>query len=421
MCPEQENCRIKDLLPLKFRTQMVSPIQNILTKNLETICWVILPKTSQKMIVNLLMMVLIDLPIIKFTCQHHASGYVCCVWHLFFFFSLLLIEIIFIAKLLIIVNFLVLKHETQTPTFTQNLKVIKTTVFFIFSNLFCGSTRFSYPNTENYLGLRGWCPWNYLVWIGLKDGKKRLQITWTQCTSSQTKTNNSYNKPWNIFRHTQAGWELSENYTQAVVTVSTCIITAVTIYHSHNVCQVIQYNSVRQISLDCEKTAAKQTPTDKQTTIENTYISTTKQTQQFSLSPLFLQTYQSSLSHLLFPCSTNCPSHREGVPHHKQSGQTCWRPLRYSSTVLPLRRWGPAENPEREACPRHLCFQRVYPPLYNPLSSGSCLRYAGLTHGWFLWTLAGRVLHCLVVVLAEGIAGRGWWWRRICLAGNQWL
>ena len=32
---------------------MVSRIQNILTKNLETICRVILAKTSQKMIVNL--------------------------------------------------------------------------------------------------------------------------------------------------------------------------------------------------------------------------------------------------------------------------------------------------------------------------------------------------------------------------------
>ena len=56
---------------------MVSPIQYILTKNLETICRVILVKTGQKMIVNLLMMVLIDLPIIKFTCQHHIDGYVC--------------------------------------------------------------------------------------------------------------------------------------------------------------------------------------------------------------------------------------------------------------------------------------------------------------------------------------------------------
>ena len=106
-------CRIDDLLPLNFRTQMVSPIQNILTKNLENICRVILAKTSQKMIVNLLMMVLIYLPI----CQHHVSGYVCHVWHLRFFFSLLLIEIISIAKLLIIVHFLVWKYEKQTLSY----------------------------------------------------------------------------------------------------------------------------------------------------------------------------------------------------------------------------------------------------------------------------------------------------------------
>ena len=108
-------CRIDDLLPLKFRTQMVSPIQNILTKNLGTVCWVILTKTSKMMIVNLLKMVLIDLPIIKFTCQHHVSGYVRRVWHLGFF--LLLIEIIFIAKLWIIVHFFVLKHEKQTLSY----------------------------------------------------------------------------------------------------------------------------------------------------------------------------------------------------------------------------------------------------------------------------------------------------------------
>ena len=57
---------------------MVIEIQNILTKNLETVCQVILVKTSQKMIVNLLMMILIDLPIIKFT--YMTSG-------LFFFLS----------------------------------------------------------------------------------------------------------------------------------------------------------------------------------------------------------------------------------------------------------------------------------------------------------------------------------------------
>ena len=77
----------------------VSPIQNIPTKNLETICQVIHAKTSQKMIVNLLM-VLIDLPIIKFT--YHVSGYVD-LYDIWVF--VLLIEIITIAKLFIIVHF----------------------------------------------------------------------------------------------------------------------------------------------------------------------------------------------------------------------------------------------------------------------------------------------------------------------------
>ena len=95
---------------------MVSLIQNILTKNQKTICQVILVKTSQKMIMNLLMMVMIDLPIIKFTCQHHVSGYVRHVRHLGFFF-LLLIEIISIAKLWIIAHFFVLKHKKQTLTY----------------------------------------------------------------------------------------------------------------------------------------------------------------------------------------------------------------------------------------------------------------------------------------------------------------
>ena len=75
-------CQIDDLLPLNFKTQMVSPIQNILTKNLETVCRVILAKTSQKMIVNLLM-VLIYLLI----CQHHVGMffmYDICVFWVFF-------------------------------------------------------------------------------------------------------------------------------------------------------------------------------------------------------------------------------------------------------------------------------------------------------------------------------------------------
>ena len=137
-------CRIDDLLPLNFRTQTVSPIQNILTKNLETICRVILTKTSQKMIVNLLMMVLIYLPI----CQHHVSGYDCHVWHLFFLFIffLLLIEIISVAKLLIIVHFLVWKYEKQTLSYIDTKFEGDRNTFF--SNLFCWSTRFSAPTLK---------------------------------------------------------------------------------------------------------------------------------------------------------------------------------------------------------------------------------------------------------------------------------
>ena len=125
---------------------MVSLIQNILMKNLQTICQAILTKTSQKMIVNLLMMVLIDLPIIKFTCQHHVSGYVCRVWQLIFF--LLLIEIISIAKLLIIVYFFfVLKHEKQTLSYIHTKFEGVKNEFFFFC-LFCGSTGFSDPTLK---------------------------------------------------------------------------------------------------------------------------------------------------------------------------------------------------------------------------------------------------------------------------------
>ena len=64
----------------------------------------------------------------------------------------LLIEIITIAKLFIIVHFFFLSYNTinkHLATFTQNLKVIKTTVFF--SNLFCGGTRFFAPTLKTTL------------------------------------------------------------------------------------------------------------------------------------------------------------------------------------------------------------------------------------------------------------------------------
>ena len=61
-------------------------------------------------------------------------------------------------------------RNKHLATFTQNLKVLNTTGFF-FPNYFVGASVFFFcPNTEDYLGLRGWCPCNYLVWIGLNKG-----------------------------------------------------------------------------------------------------------------------------------------------------------------------------------------------------------------------------------------------------------
>ena len=145
---------------------MVSPIQNILTKNLETICQVILAKTSQKKTVNLLMMVLIDLPIIKFTCQRQ---WLCSSCMTSFFFFLLLIEIIYIAKFWIIVCFFVLKHEKQTLSYIHTKFESDRDDRYFFSNLFCGSTRFSAPTLKIAWA---WEVWNYLVWIGLRIDKK---------------------------------------------------------------------------------------------------------------------------------------------------------------------------------------------------------------------------------------------------------
>ena len=134
-------CWINNLLSLKFRSQMVSPIQNILMKTLEIICRVILAKTSQNMIVNLLLMVLIDLPIIKFTCKTS------CQWLRLLcmtsdFFSPIDWNNLY-CKTLIIVHFFVLKHKNQRLSYIHK----KFEVFFS-SNLFCGSTRFSAPTLK---------------------------------------------------------------------------------------------------------------------------------------------------------------------------------------------------------------------------------------------------------------------------------
>ena len=63
------------------------------------------------------------------------------------FFFLLLIEIFSIAKLLIIVHLFVLKHEKQTLSYIHTkFEGDRNTSFF--SNLFCGSTRFSAPTLK---------------------------------------------------------------------------------------------------------------------------------------------------------------------------------------------------------------------------------------------------------------------------------
>ena len=167
--------RINNFLPLKFKTQTVSPIQKLWTKNLEAICRVILTKTSQKidLIVNLLIMVLISLPIIKFTCQHHVSGYVCLVWHLGFFSPIDWNN--FCCKTFDHCTLFCIKTwQKHLATFTQNLNVIKT----FWSNLFCGGTHVFCPNIENNLGLRAWCSRSYLVWIGLMIWMNASNISW---------------------------------------------------------------------------------------------------------------------------------------------------------------------------------------------------------------------------------------------------
>ena len=72
------------------------------------------------------------------------------------FFSLL-IEVISIAKVLIIVLFFVLKHEKQTLSYihTKFEGDRNTRVFFFFLQFILWEHPFFCPNTENYLGLRG--------------------------------------------------------------------------------------------------------------------------------------------------------------------------------------------------------------------------------------------------------------------------
>ena len=59
-------------------------------------------------------------------------------------------------------------RNKHLATFTQNLKVTETSVFFFLQFILWEHPLFC-PNSENYVGLRGWCPFNHLVWIRLKE------------------------------------------------------------------------------------------------------------------------------------------------------------------------------------------------------------------------------------------------------------
>ena len=69
------------------------------------------------------------------------------VYDICFFFFLLLIEIISVAKLLIIVHVFVVEHEKQTLSYIHT-KFERDKNKFFFSNLFCGSTCFSAPTLK---------------------------------------------------------------------------------------------------------------------------------------------------------------------------------------------------------------------------------------------------------------------------------
>ena len=125
---------------------MVSPIQNSLTKNVETICRIILTKTSQTMIVNLLMMVW-SIYQSSSSLVNVTSVAMFVVYDIWDFF-LVLIEIISIAKLLIIVHFFVLQHEKQTLSYIHTKFEDDKYNRIFFSNLFCGSTCFSAPTLK---------------------------------------------------------------------------------------------------------------------------------------------------------------------------------------------------------------------------------------------------------------------------------
>ena len=66
-------------------------------------------------------------------------------------------------------HFFVLKHEKQRLSYIHTkFEGDKNNRVFFLLQFILWEYPFFCPNTENYLGLRGWCPWNYVVWIGLR-------------------------------------------------------------------------------------------------------------------------------------------------------------------------------------------------------------------------------------------------------------
>ena len=57
------------------------------------------------------------------------------------------------------------KHEKQTLSYVNTKFEGDRNTFFFFLQFILWEHPFFCPNTENYLGLRGWCPWNYLVFF----------------------------------------------------------------------------------------------------------------------------------------------------------------------------------------------------------------------------------------------------------------
>ena len=99
------------------------------------------------------------------------------------FFFLLLIEIISIAKLLIIVHFFVWKQEKQTLSYIHTKFEGDRNTFFFSPIYFVGAPVFLPQHWKSLGPERLICPWNYLVWIGLSMvNMDRLSICYS-CSS----------------------------------------------------------------------------------------------------------------------------------------------------------------------------------------------------------------------------------------------